>query len=168
MTIKKWTIRNWMREKEWRKSPAVWGWACILPRLMLSASTRWPQLSLYCIPCQHHWQQEALRDQQITLPFLQQEREPRGGRLERGQKGWGAVHWWAAASRWEYWCWFKATTAGGTGKCAAWGFSDSDLYWSSYGLEMIGACWSIFFTFHSVWIFSVHLVLFFVHLMLWN
>lgn len=37
---------------------------------------------LYCIPCQHRWQRKALRDQQITLPFQQQEGKLRGGRWD--------------------------------------------------------------------------------------
>lgn len=67
---------------------------------------------LYCIPRQHRWQQKALRDQQITLPFLQQEGKLRGGRWDvqgEKKKTWAKVphndmHWPVGGG---IWCWFK-------------------------------------------------------------
>lgn len=57
---------------------------CSLIGLVHQGGLSW---GLYCIPRQHRWQQKALRDQQIILPFLQQEGKLRGGRWEvSGQK----------------------------------------------------------------------------------
>lgn len=56
--------------------------------VLLWSPSRWPVLGLYCIPCHHHWQQKALMELKITLPSLQQEEKPHGGRFGEGQRKW--------------------------------------------------------------------------------
>lgn len=73
------------KRKKRKEKPYIQANICKLCVLLRSPS-RWPLLGLYCIPCHHHWQQKALMEPEITLPFLQQEETPHGGRFGEGRR----------------------------------------------------------------------------------